>query len=158
MDKISKWYKCGGGEELLKNVVLFAVFAVAVVYILSLFNLAGVNMPLVGENDENNNHTSTNQAAKTSDDSLDATQSAEIEDKQTEYDEYHYMSYSEMMYLDGKACDYSADNSPNIYGTTNSNEKLYYLPKDDGYRTSDAEKWFCTEKQAIEDGWRRATE
>ena len=59
------------------------------------------------------------------------------------------------------ACDYSGTAEPLIKGnvSTNSGEKIYHVPGGDFYEQTvideaAGERWFCTESEAVDAGWR----
>lgn len=61
-----------------------------------------------------------------------------------------------------KLCQYSESDNPVIKGNINKDEKkIYHIPGQMYYKmtkidTSIGEKWFCTEKEALENGWRKS--
>jgi hypothetical protein len=61
---------------------------------------------------------------------------------------------------DGETCDFSGTDEPVIKGNIGSNgDRIYHTPESPYYsRTkideSKGERWFCTEEEAIEAGWR----
>ncbi len=59
------------------------------------------------------------------------------------------------------ACDYSGTSEPLIKGniSTNSGEKIYHVPGGDFYEQTvideaAGERWFCTDSEAVDAGWR----
>jgi len=64
---------------------------------------------------------------------------------------------------EGGVCDYSGTCQPVIKGNISktSGEKIYHVPGGDFYDETvideaAGERWFCTEQQAMEAGWRRS--
>ena len=60
-------------------------------------------------------------------------------------------------------CEFSPDGQPAIKGniSRSSGEKIYHVPGQQYYDQtvideSEGERWFCTEQEAVEAGWRKA--